>query len=232
MGNPFNVKMKHICLFAIMSILGFAFCTNSKKDNSKLQESKPKLYNNTDSDMAPLWKKLCVIQEFEIISNCNIENKYAEYYEVALTNDPFKPIIIMTLFFRNSQLAELYLTQIEFSADFQIKYKNYSRMDSIIQKTPVYLYYNVPKRIDLKAIHNKGEVLKLEWFFTHALWSMPESDTNQVFFDPEIWAIKAFKDNNQKVISRQTWDDKVFYSNIQRLLDLCNVTDYTYKRKK
>ena len=226
--------MKLICYLLFVLALCLPFCKEGTADNSRVSSAQFDTLSNVNSTIPTIWNILCDIKGFEIISYCNSKNQYAEYYEVELMHDPFKPTVIISLLVKYKHIEKIYITRIDLSTKYsehlRKKYEGYYLINLRPSQPVLHCFYDAPKEVDLSKRMTEKNTLKLDLFFTQTIWLMPEINSTKTYLDPETWNVRAIKDQVQKKIVRQDWEDEIYYENIQVLLNLCKITDYQYKK--
>ncbi len=219
-------KIKAVIFFLLLPMLVYYSCNNSPKESSASQVIEA---DKTDSNYKPIfWELVCQTGEFPVLFDCN-EDSIS--HQIELQNDPFKDLLILTIKMNSSHIDAIYYSRFIFKSKTPLpknrrqQYKHFS-IGNPMTKDSVYCYFTPIKKIVLN--HKEDTLIN---FLKTTIWNMPTKDESEIELDAETWQIKGRNGKAKILLTRSSFNDSIYYSNIQRIIDICNIKDYEYKKR-
>ncbi|MBL7825499.1 MAG: hypothetical protein JNJ57_02635 [Saprospiraceae bacterium] len=215
--------MKQTILLCLLGCLYFGFgCSNEPSSNPETST----ISNNETHEMVDsvpiFWKTICSYNKFANLFDCNT----FDCYQIELINDPFKDFVALTIKIQDSIPDVIYYNRFS-SKNSRIKTKNNFVIPVINPITKDTFIYSCSAEIELKIELDP----KIEFFFERTIWEIPRKDKMIDMTDSETWLTKGRSSGRAIIVSRYLFQDSIYYSNIQKLLDICKISDYKYDKE-
>ena len=212
-----HVKFVVICSFWVVS------CQQNKPENQ--QNSVDKTENVTADATPVFWTTICQDSGFSYFFDCNKE----DCYQIELLNDPFKDFVVITLNLEDSLTDVIRFNRFAVSSSKSQTYGKKGMLNKVypiinpMTKDTIFCFQKTENTIKV------GKRQDLNYFFSTTIWQLPAKDKSPEL-DGESWRVKGRNQGKEVSIVRWNFSDTLYYSNIQKLLDLCKVKDYKYKK--
>lgn len=212
------------------AIFCFLLIACSQKETEQ-QKPVPKETDTIPNRPSPIKGKYCQRDTFNVLGICKPHPPGEEFYQIALSCEPFKAFVHLSVRFEGDSLSSIFYSVLDFSTRLnEKKVAQNDFVDSVaMNEHRFFFYYDSPRKIE--SPRQKQALQKVKTFFKDYFWKCEPQDCSG-FFDGEYWTVISNFGGKERKITRCLSDDPQFYEPIEILLKLAGNKEYRFERRK